>query len=215
MLLVILSPTALSSPWVNFEAGAAWIRRALVIPCCIGQVRKSSLPAPYGHLQGVDLDDPDDLDQLFKRLASQAGLRSKPGHRIALARRLAELWRDSTVQDQQQLPAEFGSRIDEHLQIEWAFRESRTAGECWAATYTNGSEIRVTADQLDSIAIELNPTVEAVNFTGVNTPTAVLQEYTRASPGPSASRTSACLIWALRRSNPLRPSPPTWRESDL
>jgi TIR domain len=183
VLLVILSPAALASAWVNFEAGAAWIKGALVIPCCIGQVRKSSLPAPYGHLQGVDLDDPDDLDQLFKRLASQAGLRCTPNGRTALAKRLMELWRDSTIAEPQRLPAEPGSRIDEHLHVEWAFRESRTSDECWAATYTTGSVIRVIAEQLDSIAITLSPEVEAVTFTGVNTPTAILRECTRASPG--------------------------------
>jgi TIR domain len=183
VLLVILSPAALASPWVNFGSGAAWIQGALLIPCCIGQVKKSSLPAPYGSLQAVDLDDPDDLDQLFKRLAKHVGLRSNVSDRTVLARRLVELWRDSTVPDQQQPTTQFGSRIDEHLQIEWIFRKSHMSDEYWAGTYTAGSVIRVTAEQLDSISIEISPAVEAVTFTGANTPTATIMEYTRSSPG--------------------------------
>jgi hypothetical protein len=181
--LVILSPKALESPWVNFEAGAAWIQGALIIPCCIGQVTKGSLPVPYSHLQGVDLDDANDLDLLFKRLAAQTGLRFTSRDREPLAKRLVELWRDGAAEEQLQAPIELGNRIDEHLEVEWFYSESLTTDECWAARDTTSSRFRVVAEQVDSIAIELTPSVEAVTFAGVNTPNAELLESSRSSSG--------------------------------
>src|SRR5690349_7859581 len=57
IVLPILSPAALRSPWVNFETGGAWVNGGAVIPCCAGQVRRDALPAPYNSLQAVNLDD--------------------------------------------------------------------------------------------------------------------------------------------------------------
>lgn len=183
VLLAILSPTALASPWVNFESGAAWLQDTLLIPCCIGQVRKSSLPAPYGNLQAVELDDPDDLDQLFRRLASKAGLRFTSHDRTPLAKKLAELWQVSAASQQDESPGDFGSRVEEHMQIDWVYGESQTVEECWAAKYTHKAAIRVIAEQIESVTIELSPTIEAVTFAGVNAPQTALREYTRSSPG--------------------------------
>jgi len=69
------------------------------------------------------------------------------------------------------------------MQIEWVYRESRTTEECWAAKYTRREVIRVTAEQVDSVTIELSPSVEAVTFVGVNAPKTALREYARSSPG--------------------------------
>jgi hypothetical protein len=33
--LVVASPDSVSSPWVNFEAGGAWVSGRRVIPCCV------------------------------------------------------------------------------------------------------------------------------------------------------------------------------------
>src|SRR5262249_32409834 len=73
-VLVVASPNSVSSPWVNFEAGGAWISGTRVVPCCIKGMKPSSLPAPLSHLQALNLDSPEDLQQLITHLAASAGL---------------------------------------------------------------------------------------------------------------------------------------------
>jgi hypothetical protein len=73
-VLVIASPNSVSSPWVNFEAGGAWVSGTRVIPCCIKGMTPSSLPAPLSHLQALDLSSPEDLHLLINHLAEGAGL---------------------------------------------------------------------------------------------------------------------------------------------
>jgi hypothetical protein len=56
VLLSLLSPQSVSRPWINFEAGAAWMAKAKVIPVCFGGLSIASLPKPYSSLQAVDLE---------------------------------------------------------------------------------------------------------------------------------------------------------------
>ena len=73
-VLVLASPDSVSSPWVNFETGGAWVSGTPVIPSCIKGMKPESLPAPLGHLQAVNLDTADGLRLLINRLAETAGL---------------------------------------------------------------------------------------------------------------------------------------------
>ena len=73
-LLVLATPESVSSPWVNFEAGGAWVSGNRVVPCCAKGMTPSSLPAPLSHLQAIDLASPDDLRTLIKHLADVVGL---------------------------------------------------------------------------------------------------------------------------------------------
>jgi hypothetical protein len=62
--LVVASPDSVSSPWVNFEAGGAWVSGGRVIPCCVKGMKPTSLPVPLSHLQTA----------LLKHIAQLAGL---------------------------------------------------------------------------------------------------------------------------------------------
>lgn len=73
-LLVLATPESVSSPWVNFEAGGAWVAGNRVIPCCAKGMTPSSLPAPLSHLQAIDLSSSDDLRTLIKHLADVVDL---------------------------------------------------------------------------------------------------------------------------------------------
>src|SRR5262249_20372638 len=73
-VLVLASPDSVSSPWVNFEAGGAWVSERRVVPACIKGMKPESLPAPLGHLQAVSLDSPDGLRILINLLSETAGL---------------------------------------------------------------------------------------------------------------------------------------------
>jgi hypothetical protein len=49
-------------PWVNFEAGGAWLTGCKLIPCYYGNQSKDALPPPCSTLNGVDLrTDPEYL----------------------------------------------------------------------------------------------------------------------------------------------------------
>ena len=73
-VLVLASPNSVCSPWVNFEAGGAWVSGTRVIPCCVGGMKPSSLPTPLSHLHGIALDSLDGLSTLIRQLAELSGL---------------------------------------------------------------------------------------------------------------------------------------------
>jgi hypothetical protein len=51
--MVLCSKASVGRPWVNFEAGAAWLRGIPVIPVCHSGLRLVDLPVPLNMLQGV------------------------------------------------------------------------------------------------------------------------------------------------------------------
>jgi hypothetical protein len=73
-ILILATPESVSSPWVNFEAGGAWVTGNRVIPCCAKGMTPSSLPVPLSHLQAIDLSSPEDIRSLLKHLADVANL---------------------------------------------------------------------------------------------------------------------------------------------
>lgn len=73
-VIVIATPESVGRPWVNFEAGGAWVHGRTVIPCCARGMTPDSLPAPLSHLQAVDLGQADDLRHLIGELAGYAEL---------------------------------------------------------------------------------------------------------------------------------------------
>jgi hypothetical protein len=55
VLLSLLSARSVQRPWINFETGAAWIQKRLVIPVCYGALSLGSLQEPYRTLQAVQI----------------------------------------------------------------------------------------------------------------------------------------------------------------
>jgi hypothetical protein len=55
----MLSKESVLRPWVNFEAGAAWLRNTPIIPVCFSGLRKEAMPKPYSSFQALSLDDED------------------------------------------------------------------------------------------------------------------------------------------------------------
>lgn len=91
--LVVATPESVNAPWINFESGGAWVSEKRVIPCCAKGMTKSSLPAPLSHLQALEIEDPEDLEQLIHFLATVASLNDpEKVDYIAAAERLRELW---------------------------------------------------------------------------------------------------------------------------
>lgn len=113
-VLVLASPNSVSSPWVNFEAGGAWVSGTRVIPCCTGGMKPSSLPTPLNHLHGVSLDTSDGLSSLVRQLAELAGLDYPSDFDFTgAAKTIAETWIPST------------SRVTNNELISWINRAER------------------------------------------------------------------------------------------
>jgi hypothetical protein len=67
--IVICSPKSVERPWINFEAGAGWIRDIPVIPLCHSGIQPSNLPMPLNLLQAANLNSIFELKLLLPILA--------------------------------------------------------------------------------------------------------------------------------------------------
>lgn len=67
--VVIASPQSVKRPWINFEAGAGWVRDIPVIPLCHSGMTPATLPQPLASLQSVSASQEDDLKRTVETLA--------------------------------------------------------------------------------------------------------------------------------------------------
>ncbi|HDT6091499.1 TPA: TIR domain-containing protein [Klebsiella quasipneumoniae] len=67
--IIICSPASVKRPWINFEAGAAWVRDINVIPLCHSGIKPSELPVPLSELQGALASDPSSVRLVLSVLA--------------------------------------------------------------------------------------------------------------------------------------------------
>jgi hypothetical protein len=207
VLLAIMSPAGLRSPWVNFEAGAAWLRGASVIPCCAGQVRKASLPAPYSTLQGIDLDNPADLTLLMETVASRVQLRASDSGIVSLADKLKAVAQLQSSEPNADL-ANLGNRIHQSLEREWLYRRSDHDPKRWAVAYSYKCLFKVLEPTLNDITLEFTQPVEAVSFNVEKSPTPKLISYNRESVGTILlsrphRRTGSSYAFTIRFDPPL------------
>jgi hypothetical protein len=73
LVIVMLSPESVGRPWVNFEAGAVWLRGVPLIPVCHSGTTPETLPMPLNLLQAGSLTDADSLQKIYDAVASQLG----------------------------------------------------------------------------------------------------------------------------------------------
>jgi hypothetical protein len=76
VVVLLLSPRSVERPWVNFEAGAAWLTGKVIIPSCFCGLSKGALPKPYSNLQALDL--PGDAYYLMRSVAHHLGFAVAP-----------------------------------------------------------------------------------------------------------------------------------------
>lgn len=67
--IVICSPASVKRPWINFEAGAGWIRDIPVIPLCHSGAEPNRLPSPLNLLQAAKATEISSLKLIFPVLA--------------------------------------------------------------------------------------------------------------------------------------------------
>jgi len=95
-VLVLCSEESVHRPWVNFEAGGAWMADKRVIPLCHGNMEPGKLPQPLATLQAYSLHDPKHIRQLVCLLAESAGIEPREFDADALVRNLPVPAEDST-----------------------------------------------------------------------------------------------------------------------
>ncbi len=71
VLLLMLSEASVARPWINFEAGAAWLTGKAIVPVCFKGLVKSTLPKPYSSIQALDI--PDDAYYLVRSVSHHLG----------------------------------------------------------------------------------------------------------------------------------------------
>ena len=69
--VVLCSKESVGRPWVNFEAGAVWLRGIPVIPLCHSGLRPSDLPVPLAMLEGIECSQPEGLQKLYDAIAGE------------------------------------------------------------------------------------------------------------------------------------------------
>lgn len=76
--VVLCSPVSIKRPWINFEAGAGWIRDIPVIPLCHSGIVPSALPLPLNLLQAANASEIASLKLIFPVLAKAIGANTPP-----------------------------------------------------------------------------------------------------------------------------------------
>ena len=71
--IVLASPASIRRPWINFEAGAGWVRDIPVIPICHSGMTPDTLPPPLKSLQSGLATDAEQMGNLFAVLAKMLG----------------------------------------------------------------------------------------------------------------------------------------------
>ena len=74
--IVLCSPHSVLRPWINFEAGAGFVRDVEVVPACHSGLAPGNLPSPLNFLQAMSLNDAIHLKHLLDMISNKADLRS-------------------------------------------------------------------------------------------------------------------------------------------
>jgi hypothetical protein len=91
LVVVMASPESVTRPWVNFEAGAVWLRGTRLIPACHSGMTPATLPTPLNMLQAIDFADATGLQKLYDAVAAMLGKASPKVNFDAMAQRFAQV----------------------------------------------------------------------------------------------------------------------------
>lgn len=69
-MIIICTPASVRRPWINFEAGAAWMRHIPLIPICHRGLLPSDLPMPLSLRQGVVVSKSIGVKRLYTTIAT-------------------------------------------------------------------------------------------------------------------------------------------------
>lgn len=78
VLLVLCSPASLPRPWINFEAGCAWMKKISIIPICHTGITVNILPLPLSEFHALNLESSNFVNQLIEGVGRQLGISKFP-----------------------------------------------------------------------------------------------------------------------------------------
>ena len=78
VLVTICSPVSILRPWINFETGAAWVKKIPIIPICHSDLKVKDLPFPISLFQALELEDDQFPKLLISSLAKEIGIGKLP-----------------------------------------------------------------------------------------------------------------------------------------
>jgi len=73
IFVILCSPESIGRPWINFEAGAAWMLDIPLIPVCHSGLLPHDLRMPLSLKQGIALHDEIGLQRFYGRVAKVLG----------------------------------------------------------------------------------------------------------------------------------------------
>jgi hypothetical protein len=68
LFILLCSQVSISRPWINFEAGCAWIKNVPLIPLCHSGYKKSELPSPLSIFQTIEIESVKFVEEFFESL---------------------------------------------------------------------------------------------------------------------------------------------------
>lgn len=73
--LILCSEASVRRPWINFEAGAGWMKGIPIVPVCHSGFRAVDLSMPLSVLEAIDASQKKGLDKLYELIARKLGVR--------------------------------------------------------------------------------------------------------------------------------------------
>jgi hypothetical protein len=89
-VIVLCSKSSVHRPWVQFEVGAAWMKKVPVIPVCHSGMKMGDLQMPLSLRQGVELPSERGIAQLYEGVARVLRM-TRPPKPADLENRLARM----------------------------------------------------------------------------------------------------------------------------
>jgi hypothetical protein len=93
-MIILCSNESVKRPWINFEAGAAWVREILIAPVCHTGMRPGGLPIPLQLLQGIEASNVHEWERLYRTIAGRLGSHTPPGRFSDLVAQVVEFEHD-------------------------------------------------------------------------------------------------------------------------
>lgn len=91
LLVILATGRSLGRTWVWYESGAAWSRRIRMVPCCVGEIRKNNLPAPFSSRQALNIDEQQDFRYLLKEIGETLKLSAEIPDLRSIVNRMKDL----------------------------------------------------------------------------------------------------------------------------
>lgn len=103
VVLVICSKESVVRPWINFEAGGAWIAGKRVVPICHSGMSPQNLPEPMKSLQSYELTNEEHFRELVSQLSKEAGLREPKFDAVEILKSIPNISGDISTAEESSL----------------------------------------------------------------------------------------------------------------